>query len=299
MTTDLASNSHALNASERDFERFSRLVSQLTGIALKSNRRAMIEARVSKLLKSLDIGSLKELCDLAEIESGSVERDAIIATMTTNMTRFSREPHHFDYLKEKIFPNLLRAPGRDGPLRIWSAGCSSGEEAYSALFAFADLLGLKALPDIQVLGTDIDPVVLQKAEKGRYDQQVVTKVKEMKVDEYFSSDRSGVIEVKPEIRRRVRFRRLNLMDAHQFKSPFDVIFCRNVAIYFEKDQQDDIWRMLINNLKVGGYLIIGHSETIADYAKLSLSQVSAGIFSKGGGDMQGSVVAVGNLEASS
>jgi len=282
MTSDCAKLTSGVHITEQEFSRFSAIVDQLTGIVIKKNRKAMVEARVSKLLRSLKISSLDQLCKLAESADGKIERDAIISTMTTNMTRFSREPHHFQFLREKIFPHYLHEKPNPRPMKVWSAGCSSGEEAYSAVFSFIEAASFEKLKKIQVLGTDIDPVVLSKAMAGVYDRQAVERVEGVAIDDYFESSIGGSITVKAEIKKRVRFKRLNLMLDHRFKSKFDVILCRNVAIYFSKGQQDSLWGMLVQNLNVGGFLIIGHSETLPHSSLLGMKQVSAGVFERCG-----------------
>lgn len=228
----------------------------------------MLEGRLKRRLRELNIGSYRLYCDYLFGQEGlREEKVSFIDVVTTNKTDFFREAKHFDYLTQRALPELAaRAEGR--PLLVWSAGCSSGEEPYTLAMVLSEYAETHPGFRFQILATDISTKVLAKAELGVYTTEDVEPVPPGLRKKYLlrSRDRDGDrVRVAPELRRLVEFRRLNFMDAdYGLSGKADAIFCRNVIIYFDRPTQEKILSKLSHRLTEGGYLFVGHSETLHD-----------------------------------
>lgn len=271
--------------SDRDFDRLAALIGTHAGIKLPRTKRLMVEGRLRKRVRYLGHRSLPEYCAFL-FEGGGLEREFVhlVDAVTTNKTDFFREPEHFGFLEKVIVPTLLRAPRAAGKplLKIWSAASSNGAEAYTIAMVLADCSG--RLGDFQyaVLGTDISTEVLGHAARAVYPEEMVRPVPAHMQKLYLMrgrrSGRSEEVRIVPELRRLVRFSQLNLMDAsYPFDRDVDVIFLRNVLIYFDKATQQAVVKRLLGHLRPGGYLILGHSESMIGTA-LALRQLAPAIF---------------------
>lgn len=245
---------------EAQFKEISQLVYQLTGINLHSGKQELVNARLTKRLRALRLKSLDAYMEYLKRVNPEGELVAMIEAMTTNKTNFFREQQHFDYLGRQIVPGL-----RNRRIRVWSAGCSSGEEPYSIAILLNEAAQNLALWDISILATDLSSRMLALAREGIYDRNRLQDVSPLLISKYFTC-----IETKPvrsyqivePVRRRVHFARLNLMGEWPMRGPFDVIFCRNVMIYFDKPTQERLVIRFWKLLKPGGHLFIGHSESL-------------------------------------
>lgn len=252
---------------DREFRLLRELIYAHTGISLSEHKRALVCARLARRLRHWKLTDYSAYYELL-INDDPEERELMemINAITTNKTDFFRESHHFQYLTEQVFP-ALRA-SRDRRVRIWSAATSSGEEAYSLAITVCEALPL-AEYDVKILATDIDTNVLERAQRGVYPVESVMKVPEELRARYFqrgTRSNDGVARVKPELQSFVRFRRLNLIDeTWPMQGPFDVIFCRNVLIYFDKDTQRRLLHRFAALLRPGAHLMLGHAEAIHGY----------------------------------
>ena len=255
--------------SDRDFTRLSRLIYEQSGIKMPSGKKQMIEARLGKRLKSLEIHSFGAYCDyLFSREGLAQELIGMIDLITTNKTDFFRESTHFDYLLQIVLPEWVddqnSISGRK--FRVWSAGCSTGEEPYTLAMILNEFA--EKLPgfDYQILATDLSTRVLEKAKQGVYDEEKVEPVPKLLQKKYIlrSKDRSsGLVRIVPELREKVRFRRLNFMDNDfGIHEPYDIIFCRNVVIYFDRPTQERLLNKFYTHLTKDGFIFMGHSETL-------------------------------------
>jgi chemotaxis protein methyltransferase CheR len=268
---------------ERHFAELTRLIEDHTGIRLPSVKRTMVEGRLRKRVRALGLKDLSEY-GAAIFNHGRLSEEFahVVDCVTTNKTDFFREPQHFAFLRDSAIPNLLklrRPPG--APLKFWSAAASIGAEAYTIAFVAADLLGLDG-PPFAILGTDISREVLEQARRAVYPLALAEPIPDAVRRRYlmFARDASRAeFRIAPELRRRVRFEALNLMD-DQFAvdSDFDVIFCRNVLIYFSKPTQSAVLRRLSAHLRPGGYLLLGHSESLAGNDHAELRPVAPTVF---------------------
>jgi len=256
------------NMSARDYKRLCELIYSQAGIHLGSEKKVMLEVRVRRRLKALNLASFGEYCDsLFERNGLKDEIVHLIDVVTTNKTDFYREPKHFDFLVNDALPDLTeRAGGR--PILIWSAGCSTGEEPYTMAIVLSEYAQTHPGFRFRILATDISTTVLAKAEAGVYTSDVIAPVAPALQRKYFMRSRepgSDRVRVVPELRRLIEFRRLNFMDAeYGLGEKADAIFCRNVIIYFDRPTQESILRKLSHNLALDGYMFVGHSETLHD-----------------------------------
>lgn len=249
----------------KDFNFLSNLINEQTCIKLPAAKRELVYARLSKRLHSLGLESFREYCDLLR-DGNTDELIHCINAITTNVTTFFREIHHFEFLEQKVLPELVEQKGRTTMprLRIWSAGCSSGEEPYSIEMILQEQYALQRW-DVRILATDLDTHILERAKTGRYDIKQLEKVSQARCKRWFrvgTGNNSNQVSVVPGLRERIRFRKLNLKDPWPMRGPFDVIFCRNVVIYFDKEMQKKLFNRFADMLSVNGYLFIGHSESL-------------------------------------
>ena len=255
--------------SNAQFTRLRSLIYNQAGIHLNDDKKTMLELRIRRRLRSLHLNSYAQYCEyLFNDENQAEEIIHLIDVVTTNKTDFFREPEHFDYLTQKAVPDLVSRNEDNHPLLVWSAGCSSGEEPYTLAIVLSEYREVHGGFRFRVLGTDISTTILEKASKGVFNGDLAQPVAEGLRRKYFMRSRnreSNLLRVVPDLRQLVEFRRLNFMDA-DFGMPqkADVIFCRNVIIYFDRPTQERILQKLAAQLVSGGYLFVGHSESLHD-----------------------------------
>lgn len=247
-----------------DFRQIAQIVHAEAGIVLGESKAHLVYTRLVKRLRAIGLRSFRDYCALVRGEDGTDERQALIAAMTTNVTRFFREPHHFELLEREILPKIAERVRAGGRLRIWSAGCSSGEEPYSIAMTVANAIPDPWQRDVLILATDIDPEMLARGRAASYParsaEDIPADFRRRWVDEGGGNERCTIAEP---IRRIVRFKELNLLGHWPMAGKFDVIFCRNVLIYFDEPTQNTVWKRFSERLMPGGHLLIGHSERIA------------------------------------
>lgn len=248
------------------FRAIAELAYRESGLILPDEKHSMIQSRLRHRLRALGLSSFDDYCTLITSEAGREERPQLISALTTNVSHFFREPHHFDYLNKKVLPTALENLRRGQKFRIWSAGCSNGQEALSTVIALLEaapeLVGL----DMRVLGTDIDPQVVSFARTGAYPERLISGVPEALRRKYFDLDTTTPepsYQVKPILLDMIRFNQLNLLGPWPMKGKFDVIFCRNVVIYFDETTQEKLWPRYRDQLSPNGVLMLGHSERIS------------------------------------
>ena len=250
---------------EKEFQLFKDIIYRQTGIHMSEKKRNLIVARLSRRLRALNLKNFSEYYKyLSENLNASEEIINLINRITTNKTDFFREKHHFDLLLDEIFPAIIKEGYslRERRLRVWSAGCSSGEEPYSIAMTVSEAFKGERGWDTKILATDLDTDVLTKASIGVYPSQSVTSVPMGFLSKYFDRTAQGY-EAAHKIKSMVVFRKLNLMNpVFPMKMPFDIIFCRNVMIYFDENTKRSLVEKLYSHLKDGGYIFIGHSESL-------------------------------------
>jgi chemotaxis protein methyltransferase CheR len=251
------------------FERIRDLVARKAGIALRDEKRQLVCSRLSKRLRALSLRTFDEYYTLvAQQGEHGAELEQLLNAVTTNKTNFYREPHHFTELVHRALqPKLKEAAGGPLQFRLWSAGCSTGEEVYTALITLLDATPQWQSSDIRALASDLDTNVLAAGERGVYEQSSLEDVPAEIARRWFiegSDDKQGKVRVRRPLRERVAFRRINFADGQwPIHTQFDVIFCRNALIYFDPAVQQQIVARLLGYLKPGGLLMLGHSESMA------------------------------------
>jgi chemotaxis protein methyltransferase CheR len=249
-----------------DFARISALLRKLAGIHLVESKSPLVYSRLVKRLRELGLRSFRDYCDLLEQSRNDAERRAMVTALSTNVTDFFREPHHFEHFVSQALPPLVERAKRGERLRFWSAGCSTGEEAYSLALKILSHWPEAADHDVRILGTDIDADVLRAAEIGVYSDERIASVAAVLRARHFAraARRTGEQSwrVGEALRRLTVFRELNLIQAWPMKGRFHAIFCRNVVIYFDEEQRGLTWRRLAAALEPGGYLYVGHAERV-------------------------------------
>ena len=268
---------------ERDFRRLSEFVQHKCGIKMPPSKKTMMEARLHRRLRALNIADYHDYCEYVFSARGAEsEIPHLIDAVSTNTTSFFREPHHFQYLTATVLPAWWQRFGHSRELAIWSAGCSSGEEPYTLTMVLAEFQERYPLFRWFILATDINTQVLERAAKGIYPDDKLHSIPAALHKKYLlrSKDRSKkLIRIISDLRETIRFRRLNFMEPFQFREPMDIIFCRNVMIYFERDVQERLIRNFLKHLHPWGHLIIGHSESLAGM-DLGLMQVAPTVYRK-------------------
>lgn len=270
--------------SDHHFEHLSKLIEAKIGIRLPPNKRTMVEGRLRKRMKALGLATVESYGDMI-FEDGALNEELphLIDCMTTNKTDFFREPNHFNILRDQILPGILNSKRANGPVKIWSAACSIGAEAFTtAMVLDAALRGTRTT--YSILGTDICRDVLHQATRAIYPTEMMAPVPDEIQKRYCMRARDPArkeVRIVPELRRNVRFQHLNLMDQkYPVDRDMDVIFCRNILIYFSKPIQDAVVSRLISHLRPGGYLILGHSESMAGGGHSQVIQVVPTVFRK-------------------
>jgi chemotaxis protein methyltransferase CheR len=247
---------------EEEFEQFRRLAHEKFGLALRKGKESLVSARLGKKIRELNLRSFQDYYRHVIDDSSGQALAGMIDALSTNHTSFFREPAHFDFLRDAVLPHLR---GRC-PVRVWSAGCSTGEEAYSLLFCLLEHLGPAALSRIELLASDISTRALETARHAVYPAARFEGLPVAMLRKYLlrgEGHRAGWFRIKPSLRNAVRFAHLNLVESFPALGEFPVIFCRNVMIYFDRPTQSSLVRRLADRLEPAGYLFVGHSESLA------------------------------------
>ncbi len=255
------------NYDQAEFELFRQFLQEACGIALGDNKQYLVANRIGRLLQANGMKDFSQLVRELRHNRNRKLRDQIIDVMTTNETFWFRDNYPFEYLKNVILPDLMKSGGGVGPVRIWSAACSSGQEPYSISMIVEEFrwrsMGALRRP-VNIVATDLSSVVLDQARKGEYDRLSVARgLSAERLERYFDSPLENIWRVKPSIRDRIEFRAWNLLDPYAGLGKFDLIFCRNVLIYFNTELKQRILVKLHQALNPGGLLFLGSSESLA------------------------------------
>ncbi|MEL7090603.1 MAG: CheR family methyltransferase [Pseudomonadota bacterium] len=246
------------------FAQIASLAKSESGLQLGDEKRMMVQSRLKKRLRETNMESFQSYGAFVQSEAGSAERRMMISALTTNVSHFFREEHHFDVLTRELAEVFERKIAQRERIRIWSAGCSKGQEPYSIAMHLLGAFPALKDADFRVLATDIDPQVLAVAKAAHYAAHDVRSIPEALCRKFMrASDDGSHFEVVSEIRRFITFNELNLLQSWPMKHGFDAIFCRNVVIYFDLETQEALWPRFLKALGPDGILFLGHSERIA------------------------------------
>lgn len=267
VSSDARPRDNGLELSASDFAAIADLALREFGLSLPQSKRQLVQSRLSRRVRALNMSNFNDYRGFLEGPGGTAERSELLSALTTNVTKFFREIHHFERLHETVMPDLVSRARKGERIRIWSAGCSSGQEPYSIA-----MTALKCDPRInetnfKILATDIDPEIIKKAQLAMYRHEEIESVPPQffRRDDILqkSGEKDGLFSVSDDTRSLVTFGIVNLISDFPFSGAFNVIFCRNVAIYFDKPTQQRVWGRFANLLPPDGKLFIGHSERIS------------------------------------
>lgn len=276
-----APNAREFRFTDDDFRALAKLAHAEFGLALADSKKPLVYSRLARRLRARQIDEFSGYMKLLERPEESDERLQLISALTTNVTSFFREKHHFATLRENLVPEL----SKQSRVRIWSAGCSSGQEPFSIAMTLLDSLPDAARQQTRILATDIDPAVVARARKAEYPKEETDTIPDELRKRWTapSAENTDKVAISPKVKELISFGELNLMQDWPFKGPFDAIFCRNVAIYFDQDTQRRLWARFTDLLRPGGYLFIGHSERVTGPALDVLSTAGVTTYRKKGG----------------
>jgi chemotaxis protein methyltransferase CheR len=268
--------------SDADFKRLSRFIEGELGIRMPDTKRIMLESRLQKRIRHFGMSGFREYVDFVFSDEGrETELLNMIDAVTTNKTDFFREAEHFEYLLERIIPDWCSK--RSGVMSFWSAGCSTGEEPYTLAMVLEAYRETNPRFDYRIFASDLSVQVLNKAKAAIYEEEKGAPIPLSYKKKYMLKSRDAskaLIRVKPELRDKVSFARINFMDeTYAVDGQFDVVFCRNVIIYFERQTQELILRRLCSHIRPGGWLILGHSETLTGM-EMPLKSVAPTVYSR-------------------
>ncbi len=268
---------HNFSMSDGDFDMIAKLAKQEFGLNLLKGKKALIASRLSKRLSAKNIDSIPVYLENIVKKGDLEEKNHLITALTTNVTSFFREPHHFEYLTD----HLSEKKSGESRIRLWSAGCSSGQEPYSMAMTTLDALGNSSHRDVKLLATDIDQKILETAQRGIYSKEVLESIPaDKKKYTKDTADQTETFAMCETVRSLISFAQLNLIEQWPFKGPFDAIFCRNVTIYFDTETQKVLWQRFADMLCPGGILCIGHSERLSGPATSQLKNVGVTSYQK-------------------
>lgn len=276
----LSRQGELVSMTAEEFSKLAQFIQATYGIYLKQEKKVMLKSRLDQLLAKKHISSYSEYFDYVKNDQTGRAASVLVDKITTNHTYFMREVEHFHFLRDQVVPMLARSI-KDRDLRIWSAGCSTGEEPYTLAMILMDYFaGQHHGWDTKVLATDISSRVLQVAQQGQYQSEQLGKLPQHWKDNYFVKMDEDHYVVDKKLRAEVIFRKLNLMDdGFPFKRKFHIIFCRNVMIYFDHHTRQNLIQKFTNLLEPGGYLFIGFSETL-DKRETSLKYIMPAVYRK-------------------
>lgn len=253
--------------SKKEFSIIAAIAHENAGLVFPQSKRSLVSSRLLKRLRAHGFSDFQGYCELVASEDGLEERRRMISALTTNISSFFREKHHFNILKNETLPDLIDRAQKGGRIRIWSAGCSMGMEAYSIAMIILEMCPNAHEFDIQILASDIDPNVLNIGKKGEFYKRQLETVPDNYRQKYFTDKSLGtanLFELNGNLKKLISFRELNLLSPWPFAGTFDVIFCRNTVIYFDDSTQRELWPRFQKSLADSGWLFIGHSERIPD-----------------------------------
>ena len=249
---------------DEDFARVAAMLYDMAGITLSDSKATLVYSRLAKRIRTLGLTSFSDYCDLVASPDQDDERRRMLNALTTNLTRFFREPHHFDHLRQHVLEPMADRVRAGGRLRLWSAGCSSGQEPYSMALTVLSVIPEAAELDVRILATDIDTNMVAQGAAGTYPEDLIEPIPATLRSRWLerAPEDRGQWLLAPAARSLVSFKPLNLMTAWPIKGPFQAIFCRNVVIYFDEPTQETLFTRFGQLLEPGGRLYIGHSERL-------------------------------------
>lgn len=262
MTTNAGGRASEFIMTDQDFRFFADLIGKRAGIVITEVKKPLVYGRLVRRVRALKLSGFREYCELLA-RGDDTECEQFTNALTTNLTSFFREPRHFEFLRETLLPKLMKQSPNRKRLRIWSAGCSTGEEPYSLAMTVAEVVPSDW--DVKILATDLDSQVIARASAGVYASERTENISQGLLKRWFQrggGERADMMRVRQELRDMITFLPLNLLEPWPLRGQFDIIFCRNVVIYFDKPTQRVLFNRFAEQLRSDGHLFVGHSETL-------------------------------------
>ncbi len=264
---------------DADFGMIAQRAHREFGLHLPDSKKELVYSRLLRRLRELGLPDFRAYCAVIEGPDGEGERLRMLSALTTNVTQFMREEHHFRMLRDSVLPPLVERARAGGRARIWSAGCSAGQEPYSIAFTLLSVCPEAPKLDLRILATDVDPDILSRARQGIYRIDELPSIPEPARSQHLAVTRgAATFSIAAAPRALIRFGELNLIQPWPMRGPFDVIFCRNVVIYFDKPTQERLWQRFATLLSPGGHLFIGHSERVSGAAAALFRSVGITVY---------------------
>ena len=250
--------------SDGEFDRLAAIAASEAGLSIPRSKKSLVQSRIARRLRALSIPNCRAY--IVYVENNDPELKELISVLTTNVSSFYRENHHFEFLNETVIPNIRKRLNDGDNVRIWSAGCSSGQEPYSIAMELLKAFPSSTEKELLILASDIDPKILVKAKQGIYSAQELSPVSSADRAQFFTPviGSDNTYQANSDLKKIIRFRELNLHGTWPMQNAFDAIFCRNVIIYFDDAHQTELWPRFRNQLVPNGFLFLGHSERIQD-----------------------------------
>lgn len=259
--------------SDADFKAITDIAYEDAGLVFLPEKAPLVRSRITRRLRQLKLGNFSDYTSYVQTEQGRNERRIMISSLTTNVSNFFRESHHFDIFREQVLPQLITRARAGGRVRLWSAGCSTGQEPYSMAMTLLGIAPDAANLDIKILASDIDPNVIETAKQGFYDARALGDISESFQKSFTAPAKNG-FEISESVRNLISFRELNLLGPWPMSGVFDAIFCRNVVIYFDEATQLSLWPRFEAVTSPEGWLFVGHSERLSE--KLDTEFIAVG-----------------------
>jgi len=265
-------SNEATRMTDEQFQCIADIAESRMGLHLPKSKMKLVETRIRKHMEQLGKNTLQDYLKLMQNADWDNQFDGLVSALTTNVTNFFREDHHFEMIEKEFLERLINVAKSGSRVRIWSAGCSTGQEPYSLAMRLSRVFPDIASYDVKILATDIDSSALKKAKEGRYSKTQISSIPENLIREYFT-EKDQWYDVCTKIKNSIQFAQLNLIAEFPMKGKFDIIMCRNVLIYFDKRQQAQVWSKLRSRLNQNGLLFIGHAERISSSEERGLIPV--------------------------
>lgn len=264
---------------EEGFSKIAKIAKDRFGLNLSPTKRSLVAKRLQNRLACNEIDKFEDYIDLLNSNQGLNENQGLIWSLTTNVTQFFREPHHFEILKKEFQDRLIAKAKTGEKVRIWSAGCSTGQETYSILMSIFEAFPDFQRYDVRILATDLDTRVVEYAKTGVYRGSEIEGLSDTQIQKYFRKQNCD-FKVRSELKASATFGNLNLIEPFPMEGQFDVIFCRNVAIYFDREVQELVWKRISQQLRLNSILLIGHSERLSGLAEKSFRVIGTTAYRK-------------------
>jgi len=271
---------HTTEFSKEDFAFIADLAKRKFGLNLSEAKLPLVHSRISKRMRELGVTEFEDYRQILKSGKNASEETKLLSVLTTNVTSFFRENHHFEHMHSILRERLKENSALNQPIRVWSAACSTGQEVYSIIMTLEDVLSKEQMNRVEIFASDIDPLVVERAKAGRYQASELSSVPAKYSRRFVRLEGSNEFQIDHHMISRVNFEIVNLVQPFPIGRSFDFVFCRNAAIYFDQETQASLWTKFANVVRSGGFLYIGHSERIHGEAASRLKSQGITVYTR-------------------